>query len=95
MIPPFMIQTQVENAIKHGISKLPGNGNIIIEAFKLLDVLKIKVSNTGKLNTDKPLTGIGFKNSIQRLELLYGNHGEIFINEVNNLVVVEINIPLK
>ena len=95
MIPPFMIQTQVENAIKHGISKLPGNGNIIIEAFKLLDVLKIKVSNTGKLNTDKPLTGIGFKNSIQRLELLYGNHGEIFINEVNNFVVVEINIPLK
>ena len=95
MIPPFMIQTQVENAIKHGISKLPGNGNIIIEAFKLLDVLKIKVSNTGKLNTDKPLTGIGFKNSIQRLELLYGNHGEIFITEVNNFVVVEINIPLK
>jgi two-component system LytT family sensor kinase len=95
MIPPFMIQTQVENAIKHGISKLPGNGNIIIEAFKLLDVLKIKISNTGKLNTDKPLTGIGFKNSIQRLELLYGNHGKIFINEVNNLVVVEINIPLK
>jgi LytS/YehU family sensor histidine kinase len=95
MIPPFMIQTQVENAIKHGISKLPGNGNIFIEAFKLLDVLKIKISNTGKLNTDKPLTGIGFKNSIQRLELLYGNHGEIFINEVNNLVVVEINIPLK
>ena len=95
LIPPFMIQTQVENAIKHGISKLPGKGNIIIEAFKLLDVLKIKVSNTGKLNTDKPLTGIGFKNSIQRLELLYGNHGEIFINEVNNFVVVEINIPLK
>ena len=94
-IPPFIIQTQVENAIKHGISKLPGIGYITIEAFKLGDFLKIKVSNTGKLNTEKPLTGVGFKNSIQRLELLYGVDGQIFINEVNNLVVVDINIPLN
>jgi len=94
-IPPFIIQTQVENAIKHGISKLPGNGNIIIEAYKLLNVLKVKISNTGKINNETPLTGVGFKNSIQRLELLYGIHGKIFINEINNFVVVEINIPLK
>ena len=94
-IPPFIIQTQVENAIKHGISKLPGNGNIIIEAYKLLDVLKIKIANSGKINNETPLTGVGFKNSIQRLELLYGTHGKIFINEINNLVVVEINIPLN
>ncbi len=94
-IPPFIIQTQVENAIKHGISKLPGNGNIIIEAFKLAEILKIKISNTGKLNHETPLTGVGFKNSIQRLELLYGIDGKIFINELHNFVVVEINIPLK
>ncbi len=93
-IPPFIIQTQVENAIKHGISKLPGNGNICIEAFKLGNFLKLKISNTGKINTDRPLTGVGFKNSIQRLDLLYGVDGKIFINEVNNLVVVDINIPL-
>lgn len=94
-IPPFIIQTQVENAIKHGISKLPGNGNIIIEAFKLANVLKIKISNTGKLNHETPLTGVGFKNSIQRLELLYGIDGKIFINEIHNFVVVEINIPIR
>lgn len=95
MIPPFIIQSQVENAIKHGISKLPGNGKIVIEAFKLGDFLKIKVSNTGKISHETPLTGVGFKNSIQRLEILYGNEGQIFISEVNNLVVVDINIPLK
>ncbi len=94
-IPPFIIQSQVENAIKHGISKLPGNGKIIIEAFKLGNVLKIKVSNTGKINNETPLTGVGFKNSIQRLELLYGAAGQIFISTVNELVVVDINIPLK
>jgi len=94
-IPPFIIQSQVENAIKHGISKRPGNGKISIEAFKLGDLLKIKVSNTGTISTETPLTGVGFKNSTQRLELLYGTAGRIFISEVNNLVVVDINIPLK
>lgn len=95
LIPPFIIQSQVENAIKHGISKLPGAGKIMIEAFKQDEFLKIRVSNTGKINTETPLTGVGFKNSIQRLELLYGTEGKIFIGELNNLVVVDINIPLK
>ncbi|MCE3260600.1 MAG: signal transduction histidine kinase, LytS, partial [Bacteroidetes bacterium] len=84
-----------ENAVKHGISRLPGNGKVIIEAFRLGEILKIKVSNTGKINHEKPLTGVGFKNSQQRLELLYGKSGQIFISEVGDLVVVDINIPLK
>lgn len=95
MIPPFIVQAQVENAIKHGISKLPGNGRIIIEVFALGKILKIKVSNTGKISVEKPLTGVGMTNSRQRLELLYGTGGQIFMSEVNNLVVVDINIPLK
>jgi len=48
-IPPFMIQSQVENAIKHGISTVPGAGKINIKAFRENDFLKIKVSNTGNL----------------------------------------------
>jgi LytS/YehU family sensor histidine kinase len=95
LIPPFIIQSQVENAIKHGISKYPGQGKIIVEAFKLGEFLKIKVSNTGKISHEKPLTGVGFRNSIQRLELLYGSAGNISIEELNDLVVVDINIPLK
>lgn len=94
-IPPFIIQTQVENAIKHGISVYPGIGKITIEAHKLGEVLRIKISNTGKLNSETPLTGVGFKNSIQRLELLYGAKGKISINESDDLVVVDITIPLN
>ena len=94
-IPPFMIQTQVENAIKHGIAKLPGRGKIMIEAFIKDKELKIIISNTGKLSTDKPLTGVGFINSIQRLNLLYGKNSSINIQERDDLVVVHIQIPLK
>lgn len=94
-IPPFIIQTQVENAIKHGISVFPGPGKILIQAYKTDRELKIKVSNTGRISSEKPLTGVGFINSIQRLELLYGPKGKIFISEVDNLVVVDITIPLN
>lgn len=94
-IPPFIIQTQVENAIKHGISKLPGNGFVLIEAFEHNKILIIKVINSGKLNLEKSLTGLGFKNSEQRLLLLYGNDGKININELDNRVIVDINIPLN
>lgn len=95
LIPPFIMQSQVENAIKHGLSNTPGLCKITIESFKAGAYLKIKVSNTGKLSSEKPLTGVGFKNSIQRLELLYGDEGKIFISEVRDLVVVDITIPLK
>lgn len=95
MIPPFIIQSQVENAIKHGISKHRGNGKIVVEAFTTDSHLKIKISNTGKLNSEKPLTGVGFKNSIHRLELLYAAEGKISISEINDWVHVEINIPLR
>ncbi len=95
LIPPFIVQSQVENAIKHGISKLPGKGRISIRAGVEAANLKIQVSNTGKINSEAPLTGVGFKNSIQRLDLLYGNAGNISIKEIEDLVVVEINLPLK
>jgi two-component system, LytTR family, sensor kinase len=94
-IPPFIIQSQVENAIKHGVFKLPGNGVVIVQA-KLQDAfLVIRVMNSGKLNSVVSGTGLGFANSVQRLELLYGKEGSITIKEGNNLVVVEITIPLK
>lgn len=95
LIPPFLIQTQIENAIKHGISKLPGPGKIVLEGFKRDGKMIIKIGNTGKLNTVEPLTGVGFKNSIQRIELLYGKNAAITIQELNDWVIVEIALPLR
>lgn len=95
LIPPFIIQSQVENAIKHGISKFPGPGTIRIRVWDEGKELFIKVSNTGKINSQTPLTGVGFKNSIQRIELLYGKNAGITIHEANDWVIVEIHLPLK
>lgn len=95
LLPPFIIQSQVENAIKHGISSIPGKGYIRVEVFREDPSLRIVVSNTGKLSNKEPLTGVGFRNSIQRLELLYGDQSQIHIREEGDLVVVDIHLPLK
>ena len=95
LVPPFIIQSQVENAVKHGISRLPGKGLIRIGSERLNGVLKVRVSNTGNMSTKHPLTGVGLMNSMQRLELLYGDKASIRVEEKNDEVIVEISIPIK
>ena len=95
LIPPLIIQGQVENAIKHGISKMPKGGKIIVKTLHDEKGLNIRVSNTGKLNTEKSETGFGMKNTMQRLQLLYGKNTRVHIaeNSVNESVEVTIFIP--
>lgn len=95
-IPPLIVQAQVENAIKHGISKIPGGGKVNVSC-KLNDKdLIITITNTGKLNNEKTDTGFGLANSRQRLELLYGRNADIQINEKeSNEVEVRIKITPK
>lgn len=95
ILPPFLVQSQVENAIKHGISKLPGPGEIRIKALIEDEQLKISIMNTGKINTQQPLTGVGFQNSIQRIDLLYGKNAGITIHEEEHWVILAIHLPLR
>ncbi len=95
-VPPLIIQTQVENAIKHSISKLPKGGSITVNSSLNTQNLNISILNTGQISLDKTDTGFGLINSKQRLELLYGNRANIEIkNTNNNQVSVEINIPIN
>jgi len=94
LIPPFIIQSQVENAVKHGVAKVLGGGTIEINIEKIEDALKIVVFNTGTLNHAKPETGVGFINSKQRLNILYGPKGSISLQEVKDGISVEIFIPI-
>jgi LytS/YehU family sensor histidine kinase len=91
LIPAFMIQTLVENAIKHGISKLVEGGNVSVHLFKENDFVVINVSNSGSLgkNTD---IGIGLSNLKKRLEIQYGSNYSFDINETD-MVTVEIKLP--
>lgn len=92
-VPPFMIQTLVENGIKHGISHLTEGGTIAVKTIIIDDELKIQISNSGHYVNGRK-GGLGLSNTIQRLKLLYGDAAYLKIsNEKNNFVLTEIKIP--
>jgi sensor histidine kinase YesM len=96
LVPPLIVQAQVENAIKHGISKLAAGGLIKVVAKLIGNELQMEISNTGELGSEKTETGFGLLNSKQRLDLLYGNKAKIeIVNEKPNEVKVKININYK
>lgn len=95
-VPPLMIQTLVENGIKHGISKLTAGGIIQVKTIVEKGRLKIHIRNSGHLlnGAKRSTTGIGLKNTMQRLKLLYGDEAVFrIVNENDNFVLTEIVIP--
>lgn len=94
-IPPLMIQTVVENAIKHGISKSIDGGVIRVISKKVGDTLDITVSNSGELAQNDDEGGIGISNTKKRLEILYGKDARFSISQIDDEVVVKINITYK
>ena len=94
-VPPMLLQTLVENGIKHGISKLPEGGVIEIRARMEGNDLKLEIENTGNFREVKDREpGFGLLNSRQRLFLLYGEKGELIIkNSPHGTVIVEVTIP--
>jgi len=99
-IPPMMLQTIVENAIKHGISNLVKGGLIEIKCREgLNEDLYIQVKNSGHLDQAPSLKskgdeGHGLSNTVQRLKLIYGGQASFRIfNSGNQFVITEIKIP--
>lgn len=95
-VPPMMIQTLVENGIKHGISKLKEGGVIRLTAKVERASLTIRITNHGQLHTERlnGTSGLGIANTIQRLKLLYGDHASFNIrNESSNTVLTEVKLP--
>jgi len=96
MVPSLMVQTLVENGVKHGISKLTKGGIIQVKAKVENSHLKISIRNSGHyhLNGSKKRGGLGLANTSQRLKLLYGKEAHFAIrNENDNFVLTELIIP--
>jgi len=95
-IPPMMIQTLVENGIKHGVSKKTNGGMVSVDTQVSDSKLFIKITNSGHLDEDalKHSQGFGISNTRHRLNLLYGEKSSFILhNENSEKVSAEIVIP--
>jgi len=71
-LPPMMLQTLVENAIKHGLEPRTVGGTVWIRARRSDDTVSVTVADDGEgFNTKNSGTGIGLKNVRERLRLAY------------------------
>ncbi|GAA5040518.1 histidine kinase [Marivirga lumbricoides] len=95
-VPPLMLQTLVENGIKHGISNLTYGGLIAIETTVEQNHLIIFIRNSGQLIMDKKKKrkGFGIENTKQRLKLIFDKAASFSIkNETDELVLTTVKIP--
>ncbi|MBS0419662.1 MAG: histidine kinase [Proteobacteria bacterium] len=96
-VPSLILQPLVENAIKHGISKLAQGGSIQVTAARANDMLNLSVGNDGpNLPPDFETTGsgIGIANLRTRLQILYGTGFRLSLrNQQAGGVQVSISLP--
>jgi sensor histidine kinase YesM len=95
-IPPLMIQTLVENGIKHGVSKRTEGGKIEVTSKLNGAYLILQIKNSGNIDLDslRYSKGFGIDNTKQRLNLIYGGNAKFTIqNQLPNEVLAEIKIP--
>ena len=93
-VPPLMLQTLVENGIKHGVSKLKKGGKLELITQRVAEGLKIQIKNSGKFTEKKKKRGFGLLNTEKRLKLIYGDQASLKISNVSDhTVLTQIIIP--
>lgn len=82
VFPPMMLQSVVENAIKHGLEPKPEGGSIWISARAAAGRLRVSVADSGLGfgNGTTGGTGVGLNNIRERLNGLFGNEAALIIS---------------
>jgi len=103
-VPPMLLQTLVENAVKYGISPRREGGEIAISARVEGAALHLRVTNPGDLTGPANAsaaragssTGVGLRNASDRLKLLFGDHATLtLLAEPAGCVTADVYIPLN
>jgi two-component system LytT family sensor kinase len=91
-VPTLILQPLAENAVRHGISRSAGAGQINVRAFRENNVLRIEMFKTGTLEqTDR--RGVGLQNTIERLQQLYPDAHRFELRNEGGGVRTSLTIP--
>jgi signal transduction histidine kinase len=96
--PPMMLQSLVENAIKHGLECKPEGGTLRVKAEVAHNKLHVTVSDDGAGFGVVPSkgTGLGLSNTRERLKLLHGEAGQLHISPNSpSGVIATIEVPYQ
>lgn len=94
--PPMMLQSLIENSIKHGLEPKPEGGAITISADIVDGRLRVTVADTGLgfAAASQPGTGVGLANVRERLAALYGGRARLSIDANHpSGTIVTIDVP--
>ncbi len=98
-VPHLLLQPLVDNAVKHGIAKLPDGGEVRIAAKNHAGQLQIEISDNGPGLSAKgalPSSGLGLRITRERLQSLYGQDQTL---ELRNMpeggTIAHIRIPFR
>jgi sensor histidine kinase YesM len=96
LIPPLMLGTLVENAIKHGIGPRADGGTLSLAARHRGESLEMAVGDDGVGFRARDGHGVGLSNTRARLETLFGGAGvlELMANPAGGVTAV-IRVPLR
>lgn len=93
-VPPMLVQTLVENAVKHGISDSVAGGEIALSASVVGDRVQISVVNTGAFKSADEGQGHGLRNARERLRLMYGGFASLTVGGRGGDTVATLLLPL-
>jgi len=96
--PPMMLQSMVENAIKHGLECKPEGGHLAVRAEVVDSKLRVTVADDGVGFGVMPSkgTGLGLSNIRERLKLLHGEAGQLHIAANSPTgVIATIEVPYQ
>jgi sensor histidine kinase YesM len=95
-MPPLMLLTLVENAIKHGLSPLPEGGRIDVRASMVEGQMRLQVADTGQGFTKSGGGGTGLANIRARLSTQFGTAASLSLAlNVPRGVVATLVIPYE
>jgi two-component system LytT family sensor kinase len=99
LVPTFILQPLVENAVKHGVERRTEGGRVTVEAARDGDALVVRVVNDAPAEapvaaSPTSRTGVGIRNTRARLEQLYGARQRFTLERDSERgVVAEVRLP--
>ena len=104
LVPRFLLQPLVENAIRHGIAKRPQGGTLVLRSESAGGRLQVRIENDGvdddepvlRRNTATPHRGVGLTNTRARLEQMYGHEATLETHATaNGTYEVRLSMPFS